>query len=221
MSTFTELFPNQIYMNLDRRTDRRELAEKEFERMGISPVRMPGVFITTAPNQRLNDILGCMYAHIECLIWGFQRESNVFIYEDDIKFIDRPDIRELTDAACSELEQREWDMFYLCANILRPHRQESEHLSRLNHAQSTVAYGVNFNFIPKLLSYLPLNGQITQPWIDVIYAENVVPQNKCYISVPMMGVQREGWSDIEGMHVRYEDYLLQRYNQHFIPTRTK
>jgi len=32
-----------------------------------------------------------------------------------------------------------------------------------------------------------------------------------------MGVQREGWSDIENMHVRYEDYLQVRYNTHFIP----
>lgn len=216
MITFNELFPNQIYMNLDKRPDRKILAEKEFERMGISPVRMPGVFINGAPNQLINNALGCMFAHIECLKWGQEKGTNVFIYEDDIKFIDG-DIRGLTSAACTELVERDWDMFYLCANILRPFKQVSEHLGKLNHGQSTVAYGVNKDFIPVLLNkYLPTLETINQIWIDVIYADTVIPQNNCFISIPMMGVQREGWSDIMEQPAQYEEYLNARYTANMI-----
>jgi GR25 family glycosyltransferase involved in LPS biosynthesis len=218
MVTFNELFESMIYMNLDKRPDRKLLAEKEFDRMGISPIRMPGVFIKGSNNQLVDNALGCMFAHIECLKWGLEQKTNVFIFEDDIQFIDKPNIKELTDAACGELAQREWDMFYLATNILRPHYQVSKHLSRLTHGQSTVAYGVNKNFIPKLLDhYLPSLNTIKEIWIDVIYADTVIPNNKCYITVPMMGVQREGWSDIMGQHVCYEDYLQKRYDTNFVP----
>jgi GR25 family glycosyltransferase involved in LPS biosynthesis len=216
MTTFNELFPKTIYMNLDKRTDRRKLAEAEFARLGISPVRMNGVFIRGTSNPMIDGALGCMFAHILCLKYGLENNSNVFIFEDDIKFIDN--IKELADASCDELSQVEWDMLYLSANILRPHHQVSPHLSRLNHAQSTVAYGVNINFIPKLLEYLPADLQhIQQPWIDVIYADTVVPKHNCYISIPMAGVQRNDHSDIMEADVRYEDYLQARYDANFVP----
>jgi len=218
MITFNELFKSMIYMNLDKRPDRKILAEKEFKRMGISPLRMPGVFIKGSNNQLVDNALGCMFAHIECLKWGLEQKTNVFIFEDDIQFINRPDIRELTDAACAELVQREWDMFYLATNILRPHYQVSKHLSRLTHGQSTVAYGVNRKFIPKLLDYyLPTTTTINQIWIDVIYADTVIPNNNCFVSIPMMGIQRTGYSDIMEQPARYEDYLQARYDANFIP----
>jgi GR25 family glycosyltransferase involved in LPS biosynthesis len=218
MITFDDVFPSKIYMNLDKRPDRKIQAEKEFARMGISPIRMSGVFIKGTDNQLVNNALGCMFAHIECLKWGLEQKTNVFIFEDDIQFIDKPNIRELTDVACAELEQREWDMFYLATNILRPHYQVSKHLSKLTHGQSTVAYGVNKNFIPKLLNYyLPTLTTIKQIWIDVIYADTVIPNNNCFVSIPMMGVQREGYSDIMENHERYEDYLQARYDANFVP----
>jgi GR25 family glycosyltransferase involved in LPS biosynthesis len=210
MKTFNELFESMIYMNLDKRTDRRVLAEKEFESLEISPVRMPGVFIKGAPNQAINDALGCMFAHIECLKYGLESDSNVFIFEDDIKFVGN-NIKQNINMACAELDELDWDMFYLCANILKPCYQVTDHLAKLTHAQNTAGYGVNKKFIKKLLEYLPLDFKIGQIWIDVIYADTVVPNNNCYVSIPMMGVQREGWSDIMNANMRYEDYMLERY----------
>lgn len=213
---FSKLFPTTIYMNLDKRPDRKKLAEKEFEKIGIKPVRMPGVIFKGTSNERLNGILGCMFAHIECLHYGLERNTNIFIFEDDIKFLDYPNLKEIVDTASSELNDIEWDMFYLSANILRPFYQVSTHLAKLNHAQNTSGYGVNIKFIQKLLDYLPTNN-ITQPWIDVIYADTVIPNNNCYVTVPMVGCQRNNYSDIEQMEVRYEDYFQSRYDTNFVP----
>ena len=214
--TFSELFPQTIYMNLDERPDRKKLVEKEFKKLGISPDRMNGVVITGMPNKILNGAVGCMLAHIVCLQRGQSNNNNIFIFEDDIKFVECDNLKQQIDACCNELNSLDWDMFYLSANILKPFRQVTEHLAKLNHAQSTVAYGVNKNFIQKLLSYLPYGRQITQPWIDVIYADAVIPNHNCFISVPMFGVQRNDYSNILSRNVEYEGYLQTRYNKHLI-----
>jgi GR25 family glycosyltransferase involved in LPS biosynthesis len=104
-------------------------------------------------------------------------------------------------------------MFYIGGNILKPFHQVSPHLAKLNHCQSTVAYGVNKKFVRDLLKYIDLT-HIDRP-IDMIYADTVIPNHNCFISVPMLAIQRPDFSNIEQQNVNY-DYTITRYQENLI-----
>lgn len=208
---FSELFPLQAVINLDKRPDRLKISmEEEFPKIGITPLRKPGYVFDRSDNNWWNGAIGCMISHYQVLSAAQNWESNVFIFEDDVSFIGE-DVKNTLDKACNQLGEVEWDMFYIGGNLLKPCYQVSDNLAKLTHCQSTVAYGVNKKFLPTILEYLA-NGikNITRP-IDMIYADTVIPNHNCYISIPMLAIQRDSYSDIEGKEVKYTDYLEERY----------
>jgi len=209
MAIFDELFPLQAVINLDKRPDRLEICMKEvFPKINISPLRKPGVIFDKTSNTWWNGAIGCMLSHYQLIQISMLWNANIFIFEDDVKWIDN-DTYSILEAACKELSNIEWDMFYMGGNLLKPCYQISEHLAKLTHCQSTVAYGINKNFAERLLSYINLT-HIDRP-IDVIYADNVIPNHSCFITIPMLAIQRDSYSDIEGGIVKYSDYLEKRY----------
>ena len=210
---FTELFPLQVYINLDKRQDRDISVKKEFEKININPTRVSGTIIKATDNAMWNGVLGCLLSHVKCLEMALERKQNIFIFEDDILFTLDNQTKSILDQCCEELNEIEWSMFYVAANILKPIYQKSDHLGKLTHAQSTVGYGVNKNFVEKLLSYIPRNKIIP---IDLVYSNDVIPKHNCFISIPMLGVQRDSFSDIEGRSVQYESYLQKRYDANLI-----
>ena len=210
---FVELFPLITYINLDSRQDRNLLAKKEFKKIGIEPLRISGTVVNVPNNKMASGVLGCTLSHIRCLEMALEKKQNIFIFEDDIKFVPSNETKTILDECCEELNEIDWDMFYIAANVLKPIYQETKHLGRLTHAQSTVAYGANYKFIEKLLSYIPRNQIIP---IDLVYTNSVVLHHNCFISIPMLGVQRDSFSDIEGKQVQYESYLEKRYDANLV-----
>jgi len=210
---FTELFPLITYINLDFRQDRDLLAREEFKKLDINPIRISGTVVNIPNNKMAAGILGCTLSHIKCLEMALEKKQNIFIFEDDIKFIPANETKTILNKCCEELDKIDWDMFYIAANVLKPIYQETKHLGRLSHSQSTVAYGANYKFIEKLLSYIPRNQIIP---IDLVYTNSGVPHHNCFISVPMLGVQRNSFSDIEGKQVDYESYLEKRYDANLV-----
>ena len=155
-----------------------------------------------------NGAIGCMISHFEVLEAAACLNTSVFVFEDDVSFMGKDTARDLR-LACHELEKLDWDMFYIGGNLLKPATQVTPHLAKLAHCQSTVAYGVNKNFVKTLLGYINLK-HIERP-IDMIYADMVIPNHNCYITVPMLAIQRDSFSDIEGKEVKYSEYLEKRY----------
>jgi GR25 family glycosyltransferase involved in LPS biosynthesis len=208
---FKEMFPLTVVINLDKRPDRYKVCvEQEFPKIGITPIRKPGILFSGADNSWSNGAIGCMASHYHVLQSALLLGTNVAIFEDDVHFLDEKyNIMQILESACAELQDIKWDMVYLGANILKPFNKQTEHLAKIFHAQSTVAYLVNKDFAEKLLGYIDMKN-ITVP-IDVIYAEKVVPENNCFITIPMLVTQRNDFSDIEGKNVQYEDYLERRY----------
>jgi hypothetical protein len=76
-----------IYINLEKRPDRKELMEQEFEKLGIPPekrTRFPAIY------NPLNG-LGCMKSHIEALkLARANNYKNIWIFEDDFTFTVSP-----------------------------------------------------------------------------------------------------------------------------------
>ena len=205
---FNELFPLTVVINLDRRPDRLKICrEEEFPKIGINPIRKSGVVVEQIENSWWRGTVGCLLSHYHILQSAMLLNTNVFIFEDDVQFLDGA--KENLESVCKELSDIDWDMVYIGGNILKPFYKVSNHLAKLNHCQSTVSYGVNKNFIEKLFSYIDLQ-QISKP-IDMIYADDIIPYNNCFISIPMLAIQRDSFSDIENQNVEYSNYLEKRY----------
>ena len=135
------------------------------------------------------------------------------MFEDDALLINNAE--ETIPLALDELNTMDWTFFYLGANIYGKHPtyQVSDHLGKLSYAQSTVAYGVNINFIERLVNAIPLDRIIP---IDMIYTNIIIPTINAYITVPMTVTQRNSYSDIEGQYVEYESYLERRYLENLV-----
>lgn len=207
----TDFYDLIVYINLDSRPDRNEMAQKEFEKIGIEPIRIPGVVYKGTDNPHYNGIAGCTLSHVECLKMAIERKANILVFEDDVKFL--PNTLEIVEAALNEIQQFSYDMLYWGGNICAPIQQVSDHLGKLSHSQSTHAYSVSANFAEKLLSYIP--NQIYP--LDLVYTQNAVKNHNCYITVPMVAVQQTSYSDIEGQVVDYETWMPDRFQKNLIP----
>jgi GR25 family glycosyltransferase involved in LPS biosynthesis len=197
-----ELFPLQYVINLDERKDRLELAKKEFNKIGITPKRFSAI-------KHEIPWMGCLQSHIAILKEAQRLKQNVLIFEDDVQFIG--DYNNVIDKALNELSKMNFEMFYLGGNVLKDVYQTTEHLGRLQHAQSTHAYGVAYSFLETLIPFLESNTYI----LDVLYADHVIPYAQCYITIPMVAIQRTSYSNIENMEMTY-DIPIARFNQHLI-----
>lgn len=199
-----EFFDKVYCINLDSRLDRWTVAQKEFEKIGFIPERYSAI-------KHEQSWRGCYLSHLDILRKARDNNESVLIFEDDIEFINYSE--ELIRDILTELKLFHWwDMFYLGGNVLKPFYQITDHLGKLTHCQSTHAYGVNKNFVYRLVEWLENNQTYI---IDVLYAEKVVPYNNCFITIPMMAIQREDYSDIEKQNMSY-NIPMQRYNKFLV-----
>lgn len=212
-----KFFDATFYINLDERPDRKEKIIEEMNRLDlcVKYQRIPGVIyngeydsdIALSPDQikHFNGIMGCMLSHLSILHWALKHSATILIFEDDAKLIN--DFDTIIKGALLELPKN-WDMLYLGGNICNTVEQISPHLGRLSHSQSTHAYAVNKNFVGKLIEYIDPYNAVP---LDLIYAYKVIPENNCYITVPMVAVQRASFSDIENAYVEYESWMEDRF----------
>ena len=200
---FENLFPFSTYcINIKSRTDRWDSATIEFEKINIKPERFDAI------ENKKNPAAGCRESHLAILKEAKKKNENVFIFEDDVEFIDNANI--ILDNAISELSELDWAMFYIGGNILKPFYQVSEHLAKLSHCQSAHAYGINKKYISDIIDIIEINNT----FIDVIYADGIIPYINAYITIPMIAIQKSGYSNIENKIMTYE-IPIARYN-HFL-----
>ena len=190
-------------INLDERTDRWALCQGEFEKIKFYPERFSAI-------KNNNGAMGCLLSHIEILKIANERNKHVLIFEDDVFFLDNA--KTIIESALDELINMDWKMFYLGGNILKPFYQRTNHLAELNHCQSTHAYAINKNYVKPILEFL----EASSWYIDVLYADGVVPLGGCFITVPMAAIQRSDYSTIEKRIMTYE-IPQKRYDTFFVP----
>ena len=196
------IFEMSFCINLDKRKDRWEACQKEFYKLNFYPDRFSAI-------EDSNPVVGCRKSHLEILKRAQKEKKNVLIFEDDVEIINFED--KLIERVMNELYELDWQMIYLGGNILRPFHQVTNHLAKLNHCQSTHCYGVSRLFLDELIPFIENNNT----FIDVLYADGVCPVRNCYITIPMMAVQRTDFSDIEKHEMSY-DVPVARYNQFLV-----
>jgi len=201
-----ELFPLVFCVNMHNRPDRWGEARQEISKLDIIPQRLEGIIFTGSIGKNIDRYIGCGLAHMEGFKIAGELNENVLMFEDDVEFL--PGFRENVQAAIDELPD-DWDMFYLGANVCKKIYRVSPHIGKLTHAQATHAYGINKRFIPKLLEMEP---RFQREIMDLMYSGEVIPQNNCYITIPMVAIQRNGFSDIEGEYREF-GWMIERFEE--------
>jgi GR25 family glycosyltransferase involved in LPS biosynthesis len=194
MGVINEFFDAIYCINLDERTDRWEQAQVEFKKLGVEGVKR----FSAIRHER--GAIGCRESHL-----GIIKEAkelglnNVLIFEDDVLVLEGG-ISKIGDSL-NELKNIPWELFYFGATVdpnvgkLTP---VSPHLVKTNFAYTTHAYAINGDMFDFILEQGPYHGII-----DVFYNQKIVSRGNSHIINPMLCIQQESYSDIEG---HYADY---------------
>ena len=217
-------FDKIFYINLDSRTDRKEMMEEQFKKFGIVAERFSAVSLTKEQNDDLvrrgcnfyDDtrpeyaprIKSCTMSHLSVILRGKMMDyQNILIFEDDA-LIDDNIIEDLSKCV-DELMNIHWNMFYLGCNPLE-YFKETENLGRIIRTTTNHAYAINRNYYDKILT--SANFFRKYPCNDGQFgAYGMNPQNKIYMSLKNLVTQRINFSDIEGHNVDYTLSINDKY----------
>jgi glycosyl transferase family 25 len=208
-SPFDGKIAHIFYINLDRRTDRKEHIETELRKMGIRDFER-FTAIERPPGQ---GIVGCGYSHLSVLKLAKERQySNVLIFEDDFYFtVSHDELSRNLETFFKSPISNDYDVCMLSYN-LRHFEEclETPFLRRVKYAQTASGYIVNSRYYDTLIHLyeraIPLLEQTGQHWIyanDVVW-KSLQEKDKWYCFTQRIGRQLDGFSDNAGCVMRYD-----------------
>jgi GR25 family glycosyltransferase involved in LPS biosynthesis len=209
ISPFATHISGIFYINLDRRTDRKEHIEPELQKMGISGFER-FTAIERPPGQ---GIVGCGYSHLSVLKLAKERQyPNVLIFEDDFYFTVSQDelSRNLTSFFESPVSN-DYDVCMLSYNLREfDECPETPFLRRVRYAQTASGYIIHSRYYDRLIELyewaIPLLEQTGQHWIyanDVVW-KSLQEKDKWYCFTQRIGRQLDGFSDNAGRVIQYD-----------------
>ena len=203
-----------IYINLDKRTDRREQMERQLDAFGLSYERFPAI-------HHPRGIVGCSQSHHAVYRLAKERGyKNIWILEDDFEFVVsratfEQQMMELMESGPSS--RSSCDVCMLAYNALET-KDISGHPSpsfpslwmRIMSAQTASSYIVWAHYYDKLIELydtsIPLLEQTQEHWN---YANDQVwkllqSQDRWIAPKERLGKQRNGFSDNAQEYVSYD-----------------
>lgn len=208
MNELNKYFDKIYCVNLDRRPDKWQESQEEFEKWGIKNVERfsahDGKNLDSKPFKIKPSELGLILSNVDiirnCIENGIER---LLILEDDCYFTE--DVTTLGNL----LPQipSDWDFFYFGGNhnahkgVKAPERI-SDSVVRVHHTFSTHAVAINGRFLETMLSKIE---QKTAP-LDVMFTELQKIHN-VYCFSPSIAFQRAGYSDIQLREMDYHRWI--------------
>jgi glycosyl transferase family 25 len=184
-----------IYINLSKRTDRREEIENELNNFNLDYERFEAI-----PTPDFG-IYGCGLSHLSVLKLAKERNyKNILILEDDFEFIVTKDVFEENLNAFFQ-ENKDYNVCMLSYNLHEYLSIENSVVNKVLFAQTASGYIVNSNYYNKLIELyewcLPLLISTKQHWL---YANDIVwrdyqRQDLWYCFKIRIGKQRASFSD--------------------------
>ena len=219
--SFSVALPEAYYINLEHRYDRRTAIERVLGAADLHFERFDAVRIRQEP--RLVDgcgeadirwcygKTGCKLSHVRVLqrATSISQYKHVMIFEDDFEWTKNVDPRNLKHVI--HTVQRAfpgWKVILLSANLNLKRSNNTglqvytsslnvSNVLRVSDAQTTHAYVVNRDYIPKLkenfeqCNVLLKNNAIDHCW------KTLQSVDEWYGFLPQLGIQRAGYSDIQ------------------------
>ena len=194
-----------MYINLERRKDRRIEIERELETMGLTEKAIR----FEAMDRPGKGIVGCTYSHLACLKHARdQNWKNVLILEDDFTFIVDKDTFERTLSTFFEANIS-YDVCMISYFLQQSQPTEYPFLTKVNEAQTASGYIVHQKFYNKLIDLYeyaaPILDETMAHWD---YANDQVwkrlqPHHEWYC-LRRCGKQRAGYSDNAEQYYDYD-----------------
>ena len=186
---------NAYIINLKHRTDRYDYIINEVQK--LPEVRAEVI------EAIVDETRTCFASHLKCIQLAKENKlPYVLILEDDATFTDN--CNEILNAAFECVQQLEWDMFYLGANLNAPALVVNDLLLKLTGAYTTHAYIVHERFYDTILN-LTLDYEI-----DVCYAK-LMNSNNIYMCDPIIAYQLPSYSDLQDGYRNYNDHIQNNY----------
>jgi GR25 family glycosyltransferase involved in LPS biosynthesis len=191
--------PYIVFINLDKRTDRREQIETELN--GLSFERFSAIFNSSG-------IVGCTQSHLEVLKLSKQRGyKSVLILEDDFTFlVSRKEFEDEIEL----ISDVDYDVCMLAYNLIESTDiKECSFLRKVLNAQTASAYIVKEHYYDVLIQLYELNIPLLkntgehwnyandQCWKILQTKDNWICTNT------RIGKQRDGYSDNANKYVSY------------------
>lgn len=197
------LFRHIFCINLDRRKDRWEMCQKEFQKHKIYDVKrisaVDGQNIKQDTSAKHKGAMGCSLSHAKVIEEMVKQKWNtILIFEDDLEFIDN--FSEVFSESVSLIP--EFDMLYFGGTDRKHPEKINGIISKVVCTATTHAYAITLPFAKKIL---PEIYKLEKP-IDDLYIDY---QNKirCYIFNPHLIKQRPDYSDIEMKKIDYSGMM--------------
>jgi hypothetical protein len=210
-----KLLEHVFYINLEERTDRKEHAENEFKKIGVTPERINAV-------RDEHGAIGCSISHIKALELAKHRGyPYILICEDDITFLNPELLLENLHKFENCQESNDWDVIMLIGNVYSIYEILSDFHVRIEFSKTAAGYIVHSRYYDTLLNnfYIGLyglvnriHGEITGGYEVDTYWGVLQSVDKWYMIIPKTVTQYPCYSDIEKKHVDYTDCLLNAIN---------
>lgn len=206
---FFDIIPLVLYINLENRKDRKIDFLKNFNVNDESK----NVIRIDAFRTPENGALGCLKSHIKALETALELANEydypyILICEDDFHIKNMKYCVEMISYFMKNVKK--WDVLMLGHNTIQSKKTHFRNIIKIIESQTTSAYLIKINYIPKLLDIYKRdlaeyertgvwgNYYTDQSWKQLQKVDN------WYAIEPRVGVQREGFSDIQGGNVDYK-----------------
>ena len=190
-----------VYINLERREDRRQEIEQELAQFGLSGERFNAIAKTPG-------IVGCGLSHLAVLKNAQEAGwENVLILEDDFQFV-------VPKETVNEQLQAFWDLSIPWDVIMLSYNMKvslpyNDLIGRATYASTASGYIVNRHFYPQLIAVLdesiPLLESTGKHWL---YAndqcwKNLQETSQWFYFMTRLGKQRGSFSDNSNQYMDY------------------
>jgi GR25 family glycosyltransferase involved in LPS biosynthesis len=151
----TEHFNNRkidavVYINLEKREDRKELLLKEFEKMNINTNDIYRIAAVPKPK---NGHKGCCQSHILALeLAKLNNWDTVAIFEDDFELNVSPE--EYNRLINKAINYPKWDVIVLHGSNQEKRKEIDNEMYYLKHSTQSTAYIIKKEYIDSLLNIL-------------------------------------------------------------------
>jgi glycosyl transferase family 25 len=187
-----EFVDKVVYINLDKRTDRRADMEKILATFGSKVIRY-------AAHETIPGFVGCMQSHVGVLELALASGwKNVLIFEDDVEWHHFHEGYVLAE----HLASNQYDVIHFGPSQSNRNVKYDKNTMRLYDGQSASGYLVNGHYIEKLLNHnrgglstlIDTNNELLfgadQWWKSLMIHDN------WYAILPVLVYQKPGYSDI-------------------------
>ena len=199
------------YINLDYRTDRKELFEQRTKELGISAQRFPAIMVNPEDiknpygDKYWHNKVSNFYSHTAIIKEAKKLGlKNIWVFEDDCVFAEG--FMEKAQLCINDLKDVEWDMFYFGGEPNNQTTYHSDNIVKTDGVYGAHSYLVNHTFYDKILSSNLVNG------IDILYLNLHTFDKKYYLSREILCNQDgQFYSDIWGQTIIRDEVYKNAY----------